>query len=1265
MKNTDKDSNIKQVNDAVENDKLVNKPAEQQSVLESSVEFSQETPDVTAGQQLDLALPESQILAMADDVGKKDTKRKDKKNQLDQDNTDQVAESADSQVTDSEQPDSSGEEAVEADGSSEVQGEVAEALAEQQAAKGFGVYLSQLPTPTLVLGSLGVLGALYYTLKDDGEQPPKITSGGTAEAIDENSGAGQVVYTTAVEVSAEETGGVTYSLAEGSDAAVSIDASTGEVTLADNPDAETKAQYTFAVIATDAAGNVSEAQSVTLDINDLDDAAPTITSEAVAPSIVESSGANQVVYTVTADDSGDDVSNTPIIYSLVEGSDNALSINASTGEVSLNVDPKYYNQSSYSFSVIATDASGNISEPQSVTLSIVEALPAIPGVALSLDSGIADDGITNNGEFTVTGIKLGAKWEYSTDNGFNWILGSNSSDVESASFAIATDGDYQVLVRQSNSAGIVEMDSALTVTVETVVPELNAINSSVDDGTITVTFNEQLGASTPSDSDFQITQGGESVAISNIAINGSSVVLTVAGLTNAALQVSYTPSVNPIQDVAGNTVPAFTQMVVSDGYIRDAEVYADINNDGIADESELIEGVTSDSLGQLVISGDYADAQIIIKGGVNVDTGAINQIELTAPAGYSVINPLSTLVNEIINSDNDKTVDQAEQILSQALGISLGEGQDLSSYDPFSDNSENAIDNQVANAKIATVLAVAAAADANDDSGESQIEKNVLDSIVESAVSEVPFTIDAEYVSTLLTGLDNEILDDVEAAINSFDEIVDDPEATLEDISLIQAKAVDEISPTSPGAELAKESNLGRLDTDLLTSDSSPKLIISFDNISTDGGAVIVGDTIEFFNNGIAIPESNYVLKSSDVDAGFYVKQFNNLPNGSEITAKIIDIAGNISDISASISIDTVSLEFTSPDQIDNIVENSGANQTIYTASVSGSDFWKFELSDESDSALEIDSITGEVTLVNDPDFELQDSYEFTINAYDNAGNKSSLSLSMGIDNVDDTAPIITSPRIAENIDENTASGYVVYQATASDDFDISEGVTFSLADEGLGFDIDANTGVVTTNADFEANFEDAQSQSFTVVATDFDGNVGVKTVTVGVTNLDEVAPTITSADTIDSVDENSGAGQVIYTATADDSVDISGGVTFSLNDTTTYASTDSGSAESTVSIPDPVAATQHVYVSSSTFLDVTRIAIDFMSSIICITIIDIERDKSFVDDLDMERGIVSVRVTFVLRSTEIQPIVPVICHETLQKEKVNLFCVYLLSIQQ
>jgi hypothetical protein len=51
-------------------------------------------------------------------------------------------------------------------------------------------------------------------------------------------------------------------LAEGSDTALTIDASTGEVTLSTDPDHEHRANYSFAVIATDAAGNASEAQSV-------------------------------------------------------------------------------------------------------------------------------------------------------------------------------------------------------------------------------------------------------------------------------------------------------------------------------------------------------------------------------------------------------------------------------------------------------------------------------------------------------------------------------------------------------------------------------------------------------------------------------------------------------------------------------------------------------------------------------------------------------------------------------------------------------------------------------------------------------------------------------------------------------------------------------------------------------------------------------------------------------------------------------------------
>src|SRR5690606_10142272 len=76
--------------------------------------------------------------------------------------------------------------------------------------------------------------------------PPAITSPATADAIDENTGAGQVVYV----ATATDEGTVTWSLADSGDAAAfSIDPDTGEVILEENPDFETKASYSFTVVA--------------------------------------------------------------------------------------------------------------------------------------------------------------------------------------------------------------------------------------------------------------------------------------------------------------------------------------------------------------------------------------------------------------------------------------------------------------------------------------------------------------------------------------------------------------------------------------------------------------------------------------------------------------------------------------------------------------------------------------------------------------------------------------------------------------------------------------------------------------------------------------------------------------------------------------------------------------------------------------------------------------------------------------------------------
>ena len=127
-------------------------------------------------------------------------------------------------------------------------------------------------------------------------------------------------------------------------------------------------------------------------------------------------------------------------------------------------------------------------------------------------------------------------------------------------------------------------------------------------------------------------------------------------------------------------------------------------------------------------------------------------------------------------------------------------------------------------------------------------------------------------------------------------------------------------------------------------------------------------------------------------------------------------------------------------------------------------------------------------------------------------------------------------------------------------------------------FSIDAATGAVTLTGN--PDYETQSSYSFTVMATDVAGNATEQAVTLAINNLDEVAPTITSGGTAAAIDENSGAGQVVYTATATDTGDISGGVSFSLGgaDAATF-SIDGGTGAVTLT-GDPDHETQSSYAS-------------------------------------------------------------------------------------
>ena len=230
--------------------------------------------------------------------------------------------------------------------------------------------------------------------------------------------------------------------------------------------------------------------------------------------------------------------------------------------------------------------------------------------------------------------------------------------------------------------------------------------------------------------------------------------------------------------------------------------------------------------------------------------------------------------------------------------------------------------------------------------------------------------------------------------------------------------------------------------------------------------------------------------------------------------------------------LDTLAPTITSAATAPVLPENSGGGQVIYTAVATDASAVAFSLKAGNDAAaFSINASTGAVTLTDNPDFEVKSSYTFTVVATDVAGNSSEQAVGLSISDQDDSAPFITSGGTAAAIDENSGAGQLVYTAAATD----AGTVTWSLkvGGDAADFTINPASGAVTLTEN--PNHETQSSYSFTVVATDDEGNSAEQPVSLVVNDLDEVAPTITSGATATAINENSGAGQVIYTAVATD----------------------------------------------------------------------------------------------------------------------------------
>jgi hypothetical protein len=201
-----------------------------------------------------------------------------------------------------------------------------------------------------------------------------------------------------------------------------------------------------------------------------------------------------------------------------------------------------------------------------------------------------------------------------------------------------------------------------------------------------------------------------------------------------------------------------------------------------------------------------------------------------------------------------------------------------------------------------------------------------------------------------------------------------------------------------------------------------------------------------------------------------------------------------------------------------NFTENGTG--TAYTIIATDENTITYSLGTENDEDF-FDLDAGVVTFKTAPDFETKSSYVIEVKA-DDGLNTASQTVTITITDVDEIDPVFTSATAVDFAENGTGTAYTI---TATDE----NTITYSLGtgnDESL-FDLDE--GVVTFK--IAPDFETKSSYVIEVKAND-GLNTASQTVTITITDVDEIDPVFTSATAVNFAENGTGA---VYTIIATD----------------------------------------------------------------------------------------------------------------------------------
>jgi Ca2+-binding RTX toxin-like protein len=274
--------------------------------------------------------------------------------------------------------------------------------------------------------------------------------------------------------------------------------------------------------------------------------------------------------------------------------------------------------------------------------------------------------------------------------------------------------------------------------------------------------------------------------------DGDTVVDQTLTISNGGFELAETFAGSNILTLAAVINPL--DGIVADGYLAGATLFIDVNGNKQLDGGEA--WTVTDANGNFTLNVNQAGTMVAI-GGTNADTGLANTMTLMAPSDSGVVNPLTTLVQAVVEaSGGATTADQAVDQVLAALG--LDPGLDLLNLDLLGQGSDPAaLEAQKAAAMIANLVSSAEGAAGAGAGTESALVGALADLVADTGPGETVDLTDTATLTPLLTealpgvtnvsNIVNEVAAESEtiAAATSIDGISDAQlDATLIDYSL-------------------------------------------------------------------------------------------------------------------------------------------------------------------------------------------------------------------------------------------------------------------------------------------------------------------------------------------------------------------------------------------------------------------------------------------------------------------------------------------------